>query len=163
MNRMSVDDFRKLHGTDKRPAITQVAGRPVQQSRRPDRPMPRHFTCSLPFLPPTTNHLFLTLKTGVRVRTKEYVRFVKNCEKLVHGTLDPDCEYELSVVVTAPIYTKAGKLRKWDASNRVKALEDVLAERLGIDDRQFMRVVVEKRHGEDGCKVVITELPKVAA
>jgi Holliday junction resolvase RusA-like endonuclease len=42
------------------------------------------------------------------------------------------------------IFTKAGKAKKLDVSNRIKALHDCLCELLEMDDSMFFRVYVEK-------------------
>ena len=50
--------------------------------------------------------------------------------------------------------TREGKLRKIDLTNRVKFLEDCVARCMGIDDRQFFRVVLNKLHASHERTVV---------
>lgn len=163
MKRMTADEFRAQH-VKKQAPIRQVLGRPVRNVSTnaravPNRPLATEFCVTLPFLPPSTNNLFVTIPNGKRVRHKAYVRFIRNCEKIIHGALDPDVQYQLTIMIEAPLFTKAGKLRKFDASNRIKAVEDVLAKRLGIDDRQFMSVLVQKHdRAVERTVVVISKL-----
>jgi len=47
------------------------------------------------------------------------------------------------------LFTKKNEIKRLDVSNRIKLIEDQLAEHLGIDDRYFFKVTAEKILGDD--------------
>ncbi len=111
------------------------------------------FEVSLPFLPPSVNRLFLTVKDNQTGRTKRVLtqKARKVREKIaffVQGQLSTQELYELHLQIEFPVFTKAGTIRKLDLTNRVKFLEDCVSSCLGIDDRQFFRVVLHKVQAE---------------
>ena len=113
----------------------------------------------LPFIPPSVNALFTTVndrRTGrtKRVLTTKARKTRKAIAEFVTGRLSEEQILELHISVELPCLTKAGKLRKVDVSNRVKFLEDCIADCLGIDDRQFFRVVLNKLHADHERTVV---------
>ena len=54
-----------------------------------------------------------------------------------------------------PVFNLDGTAKKLDSSNRIKVLEDAIAEATGIDDRYFWSVHIEKRHSRDNIRAVI--------
>jgi len=148
--RLSVEEFRVL--TAGRRIMPKAARRLTQrlpEAKRQESNLPLRI--SLPFLPPSINKLFATVRdreTGVmrRVLTAHARRIRKLICAMVRGKLVVGALYELQVDVYLAAFTRAGDLRQVDVSNRVKFLEDCLCHALGIDDRQFFRVVLTKYH-----------------
>jgi len=56
------------------------------------------------------------------------------------------------------LYTKDGRLKKMDVSNRLKALHDAMGDALGIDDSRFTEISARKVVGAPGCRVEISGL-----
>ena len=121
---------------------------------------------TLPFLPPSINKLFCTVRddhTGVtkRVLTKTARRVRRLIGMLVHGRLAPDELYELNVEIHLNAYTKKGSVRRVDLTNRIKFLEDCVCSALGIDDRQIFRVIMNKHHSDVQRTVITLDLLRV--
>lgn len=75
--------------------------------------------------------------------------------------LDPRKLYTLKVEVSYPkdmFYYKNGNLKRLDASNAIKPLEDGIAEGVGVDDTQNMSVHIEKFYNDEGMFIVYAEL-----
>lgn len=121
---------------------------------------------NFPF-PPSTNVLYKNSGRG-RVKTHQYKEYEHECEawewdnidlirkaiKKVKGKL-----VTLELEVYAPKstwYTKAGKPKKIDVTNRVKALEDCLFKMLDIDDCHVFKCTQEKCISDKGKYVDIT-------
>ncbi|MBX3473538.1 MAG: RusA family crossover junction endodeoxyribonuclease [Planctomycetes bacterium] len=149
--RISASDFRAM-----------MAGRKaVPKQRIPQRPWQARASATsdtyrlvLPFLPPSVNKLFATIRdknTGAlkRVLTTEARRIRRLILAMVHGNAEPDRLYELHVNVHLRAFTSEGAVRKVDLTNRVKFLEDCLCSALGIDDSHIFRVVLNKLHAEE--------------
>ena len=117
-----------------------------------------------PMLPPSLNSSYATnFKTGKRFPSKELTFIKKNFVKLakfeVYGqnTIYPLNEFckeiegkKLCLVIILnmrhdQLYTKKGTIKKFDCSNRIKAIEDCICKFLEIDDSVIFRVAVEKR------------------
>ena len=118
---------------------------------------------ALPFLPPSVNSIYVSVKDKEsgkvkRVLSEKARKARKAIAMFVNGCLCPNEIYELHIDIELPALTKAGNLRKVDLSNRVKLLEDSISSCLGIDDRQFFRVVLTKLHAEHE-RTVIRILP----
>lgn len=110
-------------------------------------------------MPPSSNHQYASKVIKGRVlhfKTKEVrdwksefdtwclqnmagIKFAREFVK--DKTLGVGC---LFFFEQARLYTKTGKLKKLDVSNRIKALHDALAEALHIDDSVFMKIWAEK-------------------
>lgn len=61
-------------------------------------------------------------------------------------------------LLKSQLWTLKGTPKSWDASNRVKSLEDCLAEAIGVDDKHFFAGSYEKIEGEKTrASVVISE------
>jgi Holliday junction resolvase RusA-like endonuclease len=149
MTRISAAEFHALQGR-KSPRKARLTHRAwtakVDVNRAP-------FTLRLPFLPPSVNKLFTTVRdphTGVtkRVLTDKARRIRRLVAALIDRALDPSRLYELHVDIHMACYTKKGEVRKVDVSNRVKFIEDCVCEALGIDDSLVFRVVLTKHHSE---------------
>lgn len=66
----------------------------------------------------------------------------------IRGWLDAGnfLQLEIKIYFTADkVFTKDGKVKRNDASNRLKAAEDALFERLYCDDSKVFRACIEKR------------------
>jgi len=174
-HRMSADDYRAMVGRSsgfvagvrrRLSSVLQLPARGTDQLTgvRLSEPTEAEisqlpFEVSMPFLPPSVNGLTATVtdeETGKpkRVLTSRARKARRSIETFVRGRLSPSAIYELHITVELPALTKDGKLRKVDLTNRVKFLEDCVAKCLGIDDRQFFRVVLNKYHAEHERTVV---------
>jgi len=116
--------------------------------------------------PPSVNGLYVNV-TGVgRVLSSAGKAYKKDTLKALgmfysRGlTLPlPAQHLRLEVWLYGNWFTKAGEPKKADASNRVKALEDVLSEWLGVDDRWFWSVTVHKvQASKEETEVTITPM-----
>ncbi|MBP9893192.1 MAG: RusA family crossover junction endodeoxyribonuclease [Planctomycetes bacterium] len=145
---ISAEEFRRL--ATGRPARVprlsiKAATPPAFESELPLR-------ISLPFLPPSVNKLFASVRdergTIIRVLTAQARRMRKLICALVRGRLDSRKLYELHVDIHLAAFTRDGNVRQVDVTNRVKFLEDCLCHALGIDDRQFFKVVLTKHHAQ---------------
>lgn len=150
--RMSASDFRALMSGRKAGAPSRAAHRAWAERAK------AHAACEphrivLPFLPPSVNKLFATIRdknTGTikRVLTTEARRIRRLILALVSGTADPDRLYELRVDVHLRAFTADGSVRKVDLTNRIKFLEDTLCAALGIDDSRIFAVTLRKLHSD---------------
>ena len=159
--RVSAEEFRrmaagrKVTGIPRRRTCRRIADRD-----RPSAELP--LTIALPFLPPSVNALFSSVRdrhTGAmkRVLTTKARAVRRLIGALVDCRLDPDGLYQFSVDVYMNAFTKAGKVRKVDLSNRIKFLEDCLCEAMGIDDSRIFRLTLTKRQSKDDRVVVRVE------
>lgn len=167
--RISAEEFRTMMGrTPENPRgivgriRRMVRGRAPKDSQKLNKQLPSvsaadHATLPLrwvlPFVPPSVNGLFHSVtdeESGrpKRVLTRKARNLRKAIQTFVKGALPSEEPYELRVTVELPALTKEGKLRKVDLTNRIKFLEDCIAQCLGIDDRQFFRVVLDKLHAD---------------
>lgn len=168
--RLSADEFRALMGRDAPRSVSPAARharasdsglRLVQSPRDGYTQLP--YEAVLPFVPPSVNALFLSVvdrETGrpKRVLTNKAREARRAIGQFVRGRLDPNGVYELHIIIELPAVTKSGHAKKLDLTNRVKFLEDCIAASLGIDDRLFFRVVLDKLHA-DHERTVIRILP----
>ncbi len=174
--RMSADEFRAMMGREStRGSIRSKLARVFSLTRGPGKPkyplrepaeselseLPLEFV--LPFLPPSINSIFASVTdpaTGRprRVLTTRARALRKEMSARFYGRLKQGAVYELHITVELSALTKDGKIRKVDLTNRVKFLEDCVSSSLGIDDRQFFRVVLNKVHAEQE-RTVIRILP----
>lgn len=104
-------------------------------------------------LPPSANELYANIPGRGRIKTEALKSFeaevhywsMKNQHLLLPArelcqSIGPGCFIRLHKFFyfrPHKILTKSGEPRKNDTSNRIKALEDVLAKLLGIDDKWF--------------------------
>ncbi len=120
-------------------------------------------------IPPSTNTAYYNRRGGGRGLTDEGASYKAGIMMDAHrfymsqiATLKKNEPYGMIVRVHADVETKgwrktgAGtRYKKFDASNRIKLLEDALCEAAGIDDSQFMGVYIEKKEGEEKTIIVI--------
>lgn len=124
-----------------------------------------------PWLPPSINHLYgdqtfrggrngKTLMTK-RVLTAEGRRFKKETLAYIVQNFQPQLLFFKKNVpytfyyrfVTPELYTQTwpkkaeNRYKRFDASNLVKVLEDVIVDASGVDDSNYLTVVSEKRKG----------------
>ena len=143
---MTPAEYRKLMGVDRQPAIKQVLGRPVRGAVVGREPvaLPTEYRVTLPFIPPSTNHLYVTVGKK-RFPNPKHRKLAAIAKTLIHGRLDPTRVYALHIGIFCPCFNKGdGKVKKLDVSNRIKALEDWLAKGLDIDDSRFFMVHISK-------------------
>lgn len=148
--RITATEFHALAGRRSPPG---KARRP----RRPARDYPEHqppFRLNLPFLPPSVNKLFTTVRdpeSGVvkRVLTRQARKVRRLITAMVNAEYNPHRLYEMRIDVFLPAFTRKGKVRRVDLTNRVKFLEDCICEAIGIDDSHIFRTVLNKHDSTD--------------
>jgi len=114
---------------------------------------------TLPFIPPSTNNAYFQkghhrvlsaksrkFKNEVRAYiAKEYPWFLSYFKKDVPYTLMVNFNVERKFLLSKTWPEKAtARYKKWDASNRVKLLEDTICDTCGYDDSQHHIVVASK-------------------
>lgn len=123
----------------------------------------------IPELPPSVNHAYMTIMKGkgmkkipLRVLTKEGRRFKKEATSHLARTYPTELKhfkrnhpFGLAILfVFEAIQNKTwpesakSRYKRIDVSNRVKLLEDVLADVADIDDSQHMMVILAKTEGK---------------
>lgn len=147
--RLTAAEYRALAGGRRQGHKAAVSRRPWARQAVSDKP----FRLALPFLPPSVNKLFSTVRdpeTGIikRVLTQNARRIRRLILAMVGDTLDPAQLYEMRIDIYLSAWTKSGKVRRVDLTNRVKFLEDCVCSALGIDDSHVFRVVLEKHDAE---------------
>lgn len=117
-------------------------------------------------LGPTVNNMYVTLKNYRRAPSAEFQRFKRRVKKWVDNfgpELLQSGEYQelqqlieikhypirLQLELTfhinrTKILCKDGRTKRYDTSNRVKAVEDAIFGILDIDDKHVFRVIAEK-------------------
>lgn len=112
-------------------------------------------------LPPSSNHQYATIMRGnipIRIPSKESKNYSKafwewklTNNKSVNKAKDMVLKWksplEVSMYVAIgkdKMFTKDGRLKRWDVSNRCKSLHDLLAGILGVDDKEFIATPMEK-------------------
>ncbi|MDC1142558.1 RusA family crossover junction endodeoxyribonuclease [Planctomycetota bacterium] len=148
--RISAEEFRALHKERKKPRALREGQRKWTSKVNTNEPS-SEFHITLPFLPPSVNKLFSTVrdtKTGVtkRVLTRQARKIRKLIHAMVNDRLNEKLLYELEVEIHLNAFTKKGTVRKVDLTNRVKFLEDSICDALGIDDSHIFRVLLIKKH-----------------
>ncbi len=110
-------------------------------------------------MPPSSNHQyksFVRFGRVIHVKSPELVQFKRafdgwafqNAKGLqVAQALCEGCAVEVEAFIgfkRSRVYTKVGGYKSLDVSNRLKALHDCLADKLGIDDKAFFSITAEK-------------------
>lgn len=116
-------------------------------------------TIDLP-LPPSANALFANAKGG-RVKTKEYNAWLNEARYAVITTWRAAGKPSCSPNVPMQVFLRLGLMgRIRDASNCLKAVEDILVKELPVpDDRWNDRVLIERDESLDGiARVTICEM-----
>lgn len=126
-------------------------------------------------LPPTTNLQYSTfVKNGriMRVKAKDSVAYQKEfyawaslkaddinkAKSLLNETMELKIRANFFFSKDR-LYTKKGKIKRLDVSNRVKLLHDCLADVLEIDDSQFFLCIETKVPVyNDACEQVIVSI-----
>jgi Holliday junction resolvase RusA-like endonuclease len=119
-------------------------------------------------LPPSENRLFMNVPTHGkfrgRIKTPEYRQYIADFEawalmnRLKLGSLRSAFKEQMKLEVEfvmyfahEAIYCKDGRIKRLDIQNRFKAICDLLAAALGINDSCFFKVSAEKRVSEKEC------------
>jgi Holliday junction resolvase RusA-like endonuclease len=95
----------------------------------------------VPILPPTVNHMYITLRRGGKALTEqaEIFRKLVAADVLHSGQrTDPDGPLALTMRLTF------GDKRRQDLDNRLKAAIDAAALALHFDDCRIVRIVAER-------------------
>ena len=118
----------------------------------------------IPGLPPTSNHIYVTnWRKKMRFMSKEAAGFQK---KMLADLTGPYLPYITSFVDDASLYwvwyifyfepddilnktfgMKGGTLERYkqlDIDNRVKLVQDTFAKGIGVNDKQFWRIILDK-------------------
>jgi len=127
-------------------------------------------------LPPSENALFATnFKTKRRFPTKDYGLYKEGCRQwgIVNSKYsalfrkmqkeNPGKMVKVDVYYVLKyerIFTKDGRPKRLDASNRNKAFQDELSKFLNIDDCTIFNLACEKVSGEKECCVVMISFIK---
>ena len=128
----------------------------------------------LPELPPSDNHLYLSVGSGKRKKRilttegKAFKNGIKESLTAVHqaaGMPIIDKSMMLSMIVTCRIphlFTQTEAAENWfrivDAHNRGKVLFDAVAEHFGIQDAQVFYPALPKCEGEPATHVVLSRM-----
>lgn len=118
--------------------------------------------CIVPGVPPSVNASYATnFKTKKRFPSKSLIAFKKlfNSSSIhifdgptkttLKDFLNEIRSKKLCLIVQVyfkreRLFTKDGRIKKLDISNRIKSVEDCICKAIGIDDSQIFRVVAEK-------------------
>jgi Holliday junction resolvase RusA-like endonuclease len=116
-------------------------------------------------LPPSTNQLYSNFH-GKRVLSAGGKRYKRKIAMQVAqefpaaGPFTNADPFSLKIVLHFDIHTRTkgakNRYKKFDVSNRVKVLEDALCESFGIDDRQVLRLEIEKCPTEGPERTAVT-------
>ena len=124
----------------------------------------------IPGIPPSANHAYFNHPRGGRVLSKEGKKYKKETSAYIvqtyfHqlGGIKKNHPYGLLLVFHFPNIENKGfktgtaqtRYKKFDASNRVKLLEDALVTAIDIDDSNFMFVGALKTAGPEE-KTILT-------
>jgi hypothetical protein len=90
-------------------------------------------------LPLSMNDIYEIIYSQRRVRLKaEALRWKMEAKRRMPGfTIAPDSFIRVDKVFHYPFYHANGRLRKVDAANWIKLLNDAVAERIGVDDSRM--------------------------
>lgn len=136
----------------------------------------------VPLLPPSSNHCYFPFH-GRLVPTKEAKAFQRRYAEYVVGPnlpvitqigLDKDkwvysvwtiVYFDYADVINMTFGQKGGAISRYkqmDAENRLKLASDAFARAVGIDDKQFFRVIVDKANCAPGEPRIETRLYRVS-
>jgi len=126
------------------------------------------FRLELEKWPPSTNKLY-TVWRNRKILSKEGMAYHNYVKFAVAQAMPPVIEMEeaceVHFLLYRPDWTNRGwpgkaktRYKKIDLTNRLKCVEDALAESLAIDDSQFFDVITRKCKGTE--KIVIEVLVK---
>ncbi len=112
-------------------------------------------------IPPSTNQLYKTLPSGKRCKSKKYKDFITKTDIWSMGNIralnaardyfnENITENNLIKInmyiclMQKTVYSQRGTMKRYDASNRIKATHDYLSKMLNVDDTYFSVGVTEK-------------------
>jgi Holliday junction resolvase RusA-like endonuclease len=126
------------------------------------------YEAEIPLVPPTTNTLYIN-RGRSRIKNPKHRDTMEALFDLIPEKALPPAWYLLSIEVYMKVYSKKctkptpGNVKKMDASNRIKALEDEISDKIHLDDRYFKKIDIEKFHSEEDRTIIriykIEELP----
>lgn len=129
----------------------------------------------VPLLPPSSNKIYIRHPQGkgkilsgqARAFKIKAMKAVQDGGSLVSLTLRQNVPYELRLAIFFEAVenvksTVGARYKKIDSSNRVKLIEDTVAEAVGLDDSHNFRLVIEKHCDPDhpGIYVQLVEVPE---
>lgn len=134
----------------------------------------------IPFLPPSSNKIYEPVWVQGKPRGKRLskeggkfkfraMQVLQREGRVAFLDLKEDMPYELYIAVFFKKIRNAGwpstaknRYEKVDATNRIKLLEDTVADAVGLDDRHNFRIIVEKHCDPDnlGIYVVLRRIPE---
>jgi Holliday junction resolvase RusA-like endonuclease len=138
---------------------------------------------AIPGIPISTNHAYMTMVVGggrkkipKRVLTPEGRRYkVETSAYIVQhypaelGVFRPNKPYGYIVQIAFSNLLNKGwpekaktRYKKLDASNRIKLLEDAMADAFGIDDSNFLSTRVDKVEGEENTLIWVWNMEEEA-
>lgn len=124
----------------------------------------------LPGIPPSANHAYFNHPRGGRVLSKEGKKYKKETSAFIIRRFFNDLSgikknhpYGIMFVFHFPNIENKGfkagtaqtRYKKFDASNRVKLLEDALVTAIDIDDSNFMFIGAMKKAGNEEETVIL--------
>lgn len=100
--------------------------------------IPNSITFTLPSMPPSINALYQIIYSQRRVEMKPEVRRFKSDMKqhVPHFTVAPDSLIQVDLFFYYPFYFKNGQLRDIDTQNLIKVCVDLVAEKIGVNDKR---------------------------
>lgn len=106
-------------------------------------------------LPPSTNNLFFTLKTGGRAKTAIYKQWTKDADLLLGAAYARAGRPVWDDKTPMALEIRLGLTsRRRDQSNCLKAIEDAVCRLPVPDDRYFDRHIIERDPSLDGMALV---------
>jgi Holliday junction resolvase RusA-like endonuclease len=134
----------------------------------------------IPFLPPSSNKIYEPVWVQGKPRGKRLskeggkfkfraMRVMQQDGRVAFLNLEEHVPYELTIAVFFKKIYNAGwpekaknKYEKVDATNRIKLIEDTVADAVGLDDRHNFRIIVEKHCEPDnpGIYVMLRRIPE---
>lgn len=101
-------------------------------------------------MPPSTNVLFAGRARRFKSKKyKEWEDMAKEVwdEQYSHLSMNPDTWKHTIISLETPLYYKNGGIKRIDCANYEKAVIDFITNRLGFDDKMFLRNTQEKKRG----------------
>lgn len=118
----------------------------------------RSITFSIPLLPPSMNSLYNVLFSLRKVELKPDVRLFKTKAKeyVPQFQVNSGDKVKLSMIVHCNCFYKNTNLKRFDVSNMVKVIQDLVCEKLGFDDAQVWETFARKVDSKEEEKAVVT-------
>ena len=133
------------------------------------------FELWIPHLPPSSNKIYIRhpkgqgkiLSANARKFKLDAMGVIQKAGRVAFMTFKNNVPYQLTLALfLEAVENKASKTgeryKQIDLSNRVKLIEDTVAEATGIDDRHNFRIILEKHCDPEnpGVFISLTELPE---